>query len=118
MEQLCGGVLRNGDASPFGNMASPELAVSPQAAPPVSHPLNVRDFPKVVKQISVYEALRLESGDNANVNWLVKGTAKLAQEERANGLSMEDADGNAGEVLSQRKRSLEKDLQWAKKLYD
>ncbi|KAH6927349.1 hypothetical protein HPB50_002000 [Hyalomma asiaticum] len=61
-------------------MASPELVVSvqdaSQAVRPASHPSNLRGFPKLAKKIglNVFEGLRVECGDSASVDALIKGT--------------------------------------------
>ncbi|KAH6938231.1 hypothetical protein HPB50_008044 [Hyalomma asiaticum] len=66
-------------------MASPKLVVpvqdASQAVRPASHPSNMRGFPKLAKQIAlnVFEGLRVECGDSASVDALIKRTAKLTQ---------------------------------------
>ena len=103
-------------------MASPELVVSvqdaSQAVRPASHPSNVRGFPKLAKQIAlnVFEALRVECGDSASVDALIKRTAKLTQVSERTLYRWKTEMGDAGEVLPPKKRSCGKGRDRKKKL--
>lgn len=110
--------MRGGDASSFGNMASPESVASPQAVSTMSSSKNTRGFPKIAKQLAlnVLEGLRVECRDSASMNVLIKRTAKLTQVSERTLYRWTSQLEKAGRVVSPKKRSCGRGCQRAKKV--